>query len=89
MAVNITLEELQQYAIQLSAPEQLKLVSRICENLNMNFFLKKDGNGIEENERTEKNAEELLALCDAAADLWEGEFDAAEEIRQMRLERDK
>jgi len=32
----------------------------------------------------EREAEELLALCDAAAEMWEGEFDAAEEIRQMR-----
>jgi hypothetical protein len=35
-----------------------------------------------------READELLALCDAAADMWKGEFDSAEEIRQMRQERD-
>jgi hypothetical protein len=30
----------------------------------------------------QKEADQLLALCDAAAEMWEG--DAAEEIRQMR-----
>lgn len=32
---------------------------------------------------------ELLALCDTAAGVWQGEFDAAEEIRQMRQGRDE
>ncbi len=38
-------------------------------------------------QQREKEADELLALCDAAAEMWEGEFDAAEEVRQMRQER--
>lgn len=37
---------------------------------------------------SEQQADELLALCDAVAELWTGEFGAAEEIRQMRQERD-
>ena len=37
----------------------------------------------------QKEADELLALCDAAAEMWEGEFGAAEDIRQMRRERDE
>jgi len=32
-------------------------------------------------------ADELLDRCDFAADLWEGKFDAAVEIRQMRQEK--
>jgi len=37
----------------------------------------------------QQEADRLLALCDATAELWEGEFDAAEDIRQMRRERDE
>jgi hypothetical protein len=37
----------------------------------------------------QKEADELLAMCDAAAEMWEGEFDAAEDIRQIRRERDE
>ena len=37
----------------------------------------------------ERGADEILALCDAAAEMWEGEFDSAEDIRQMRKERDE
>ncbi|MDZ7362880.1 MAG: hypothetical protein ONB46_19485 [candidate division KSB1 bacterium] len=34
-----------------------------------------------------KEADKLIALCDAAAEMWEGAFDAADDIRQMRRER--
>jgi len=37
----------------------------------------------------DREADALLVLCDAAAEMWRGEFDAAEEIRQMRQERDE
>ena len=37
----------------------------------------------------ERDADELLSLCDAAAEMWRGDFDAVEEIRQMRQERDE
>ena len=37
----------------------------------------------------QKEADELLAMCDTAAEMWEGEFNAAEDIRQMRRERDE
>jgi hypothetical protein len=33
--------------------------------------------------------EELLALCQAAAEMWEHKFDVVAEIRQMRAERDE
>ena len=40
-------------------------------------------------QQREREADELIALCDAAAEMWEGEFDAAQEIHQMCQERIK
>ena len=40
-------------------------------------------------QQREKEADELLALCDAAAEMWEGRFDAVQEIRQVRQERNE
>jgi hypothetical protein len=90
MANQITLEQIEQLATQLSPPEQLKLVARLCEELSVTSL----GAPIVVNEEVarqqrEQEADAILALCDAAAEMWEGEFDAAEDIRQMRQDRDK
>lgn len=39
-------------------------------------------------QKGQREAEELLALCEAAAERWEGEFDSVSEIQQLRRERD-
>jgi hypothetical protein len=36
-----------------------------------------------------REVEELLALCQAAAEMWEHDFDVVAEIQQMRAERDE
>ena len=81
-----TLEELEQQVAQLSPNEQLKLMAHIAEQLSSVPL-----DVVEEDtiQQREQEADEILALCDAAAEMWEGEFDAAEEIRQMRKERDE
>ena len=84
----VTLEQVEALAMQLPASEQLKLAARICERTAA------EGIGSQEAPapRRGKSPEEvknLLALMDAAAALWHGRFDAAEEIRQMRAERDE
>lgn len=37
----------------------------------------------------EREIDELLALCQAAADMWKDEFDVVNEIHRMREERDR
>lgn len=37
----------------------------------------------------EKEADEILALCDAVAEKWSGPFDVVEDIRKLREERDE
>ncbi|OGO40841.1 MAG: hypothetical protein A2Z04_07410 [Chloroflexi bacterium RBG_16_57_9] len=86
----LAFEELEQQITRLPPQEQLKLVAHISERLSampVAPLAKVD----EESARRqrEKEADELLALCDEAAEMWEGTFDAAEEIRQMRRDRDE
>jgi hypothetical protein len=85
-----TLEQVEHLAAQLPPAEQLKLVAHICEQLSARSSVDQ----VVEDEATvqrrhEQEADEILALCDAAAETWDGEVDAAERIRWMRQERDK
>ena len=91
MASPVTLEELEQQTAQLPPHEQLKLVALISGRLSLAAQAMPATAGDEESlrQQREREADELLALCDTVAELWEGEFDAAEEIRQMRRERDE
>jgi hypothetical protein len=90
MPNQITLEQLEQQVTQLLPQEQLKLVAHISARLSV-MPLAAPTMVNEESLRLqrEKEADELLARCDAAAQMWEGKFDAAEEIRQMRQDRDE
>lgn len=90
MSNQVTLEQLEQQVMQLSPQEQLKLVMHISERLSaMPFDLQMRGDEESLQQQREKEADELLTLCDAAAEMWEGTFDAAEEIRLMRWDRDE
>lgn len=85
MATKVTLKEVEQLAAQLSPQEQLKLIARLCEHLSAMPTVEGD----EEKARQERLAQvdAWLAECDAVAESIEGEFDAAEDIRQIRDER--
>ena len=80
----VTLEQMEQLAFQLPAPERLKLAARICEQLSTS---------VTEKEAKQlwqvrlQLAEELLAECDDIEDDSQGKFDTAEDIRRMRQER--
>jgi hypothetical protein len=89
MSINTTLQQLKQQVTQLPPADQLELVSYICEQLNSAFLDSKTPAMKDDAALHQMEAEKLLALCDAAAEMWEGEFDAAEEIRRMRQERDE
>ena len=89
MTNQVTLEQLEQQIAQLQLHEQLELIARISEQLSAKSLDKLTV--VEEAlpRQREREADELIALCDAAAEMWEGEFDAAQEIRQVRQERDE
>lgn len=90
MSNPMALEQLERQVAQLPTQEQLKLLAHISEQLSIMSPSMLTIVGEESLRRQrEREADELLALCDAAAEMWRGEFDAAEEIRQMRQERDE
>lgn len=85
----VTLEQLERQIAQLPLRERLKLIVRIAEGISS---VPPDKLTVEEDvplRQRERETQELLAMCDAAAEMWDGEFNAAEEIRQMRQERDE
>jgi hypothetical protein len=88
ISTGVTFDELKQKVTQLALTEQLKLVSYICDQLTAQSLVSKTLASKDDTSLHQKEADKLLALCDAAAEMWEGEFDAAEDIRQMRRERD-
>jgi hypothetical protein len=89
MSTNIAFNELKQKVTQLPPPEQLQLVSYICEQLTAQSLVSKTLVSKDDVLLRQEEADKLLAMCDAAAEMWEGTFDAAEDIRQMRQERDE
>ena len=86
MPEQMTLEELEHQATQLSCHEQLKLIAYISEQLSVTPLELTEDNI---RKQREKEANEILALCDEAAEMWEGKFDSAEDIRRIRKERDE
>lgn len=90
MPNHMTSDQLEHLVAQLPPDDQLKLVAHICSQLSaapLDMPISHD-----EKERQcqrEKDADEILALCDAAAEQWEGELDSTGEIRQMRRDRDE
>ena len=92
MSSQMTLEQLEQQVAQLPVHERLKLIARVSEQLSitpLNTIAEAKEEEETVRQQREKEADELLALCDVAAEMWEGQFNAAKEIRQVRQERDE
>lgn len=85
MSNGVTLEQVEQLAVQLLPSERLKLVARLCEQLSAMPPVESS----EQQAKRERLAQvdAWLAECDAVAESIEGEFDAAEDIRRIREER--
>ena len=90
MSGNVTLEQVEQLAMQLPAMEQLKLVARISEQLS------RSGVAGERPRLAEMDfclippaamADKLLQELDSIAESIGGEFDSGSEIRQIREDR--
>ena len=87
MCGQITLEQLEQQVLLLPPQEQLRIVAHISQRLSALPLIVVDEES--QQRRREEEADELLALCDAAAEMWNGVFDAVEDIRQIRGSRDE
>jgi hypothetical protein len=85
----VTLEQVEELAAQLPPAERLKLVARVCEQLSTVLpavSLEQEAEPRVQQERLAK-LEAWLAECEEVAELWEGEFDSAADLRRIRDER--
>jgi len=83
MSKRITLEQVEQGAVQLLPQEQLKLLSRLSERLTETLALPVT---VSKKARV-REAAAILRECDRAAAAFTRKTDSAETIRRMRDER--
>jgi hypothetical protein len=88
MAGTVTLEHVEELAAQLQPTERLKLAAHICERLSVIPYAVSPERSTEEQAQQERlaNLDAWLAECDQVAELWEGEFDSAADLRRIRNE---
>jgi len=89
MTNNVTLEQVEQLAVQLPAVEQLRLLARISTQLSDSAIVALPVDEEADRKAREAYAADLMRDLDAIADSIEvnGEIDSAEELRQLREER--
>lgn len=89
MSELVTLEQVEELAAQLPPAERLKLVTRVCEQLSTMLPAVSPEQGAGTRARQERlvKLDAWLAECEEVAELWEGEFDSAADLRRLREER--
>lgn len=85
----VALEQVEELVAQLPPTEQLRLVAHVCEQLSTTLPAVSPEESAEEQAQRERVAQldAWLAECDEVAELWEGEFDSAADLRRIRDER--
>jgi hypothetical protein len=88
MSDTVTLEQVEQLAVQLLPREQLKLVAHISEWLiGTPLTTPTEERGVEQVQLERlARVDAWIAQCDEVAELWEGEFDSAADLRRIRDE---
>ncbi|MBI4640196.1 MAG: hypothetical protein HY731_05850 [Candidatus Tectomicrobia bacterium] len=88
MSSQVTLEQLKQQVAQLPLQEQIKLIVDISERLSAMPLVVLTKERDWEWARIEQSAQvdAWIAKCDEVAELWEGEFDSATDLRRIRDE---
>jgi len=88
MADTVNLEQAEKLVAELPPQEQLKLVTRICEQLSVTSSVALPEENSEERARQERltKLNAWLAKCEKVAILWEGKFDSAADLRRIRDE---
>lgn len=85
-----TLDQLEEEIERLSPQDQLKLVSRVAHRLSAYALVEPIPISEEElRQQRETEANELTALCDAVAEMWDQPIDAVAELHHLRRERDE
>lgn len=86
MTNTLTVDQIEQLAVQLSLQEQMKVVARLTQQLSERLFAEMDG---EKRERKEyaQQIEAFLKMSDEFAAETISAGDSVEDIRQLRDER--
>lgn len=87
MSTKETLDQLEQSVMQLPPNEQLKLMARMSDNLTRLGLTMLPAAPEQVQREREARADALLQELDTIAESIEGEFDSAEDIREIREER--
>lgn len=87
MTSNVTLEQVEQLAVQLPVIDRLKLLARISDQLSRLGTAEMPSDAESARWEREAMADALLQELDAIAESIDGEFDSAADIRQIREER--
>jgi hypothetical protein len=88
MSDGVTLEQVEQLVVQLPPREQLTLVAHITEWLSVTLpTMPTEEHGVEQAQLEQlAQVDAWIAQCDKVAELWEGEFDSAADLRRIRDE---
>lgn len=87
MSTKETLDQLEQSVMQLPPNDQLKLMARMSDNLTRLELTAPPAAPEQVQREREARADALLQELDTISESIEGEFDSAEDIREIREER--
>lgn len=82
MANRLTVEEVEQLVTQLPLPERLRLVARVCTQLAGADTAASDAAQARQERLAQADA--WITACDQVAELWDGDFDSAADLRRLR-----
>jgi uncharacterized coiled-coil DUF342 family protein len=86
MTNTLTVDQIEQLAVQLPLQEQMKVVARLTQQLSERLFAEMDGEKREQKEYSQR-IEAFLKMSDEFAAETISAVDSAEDIRQLRDER--
>lgn len=86
MSVQVTLDELKQQITELPLREQLKLVADIGDRLSTMPLTSPQLQSEQVQMKKMAQVDAWIAECEKVADLWEGNFDSASDLRRIRDE---
>lgn len=88
MARGVSLEQLEELVAQLPPSDRLKLAAHICEQLSAvpSGAASEDRALKQEGREVPGDVGAWLSECERVADLWDGKFDSAADLRRIRDE---
>jgi len=84
MSVQATLDELKQQITELPFREQLKLVADIGDRLSAIPLTSPQLQSEQVQMKKMAHVDAWIAECEKVAELWEGSFDSASDLRRIR-----